>query len=111
MSDIQHKPRYTNRNDINLDGIYSIDIPDGTYKMVNDAFKKWEVRRGFISEDQQNMGLRGRAYHYGEFAKKKKESEKKTVVKRKKSLIKKKLVAKKKVSVKKKTAKTTTKKK
>ncbi len=82
MSDIQHKPRYTNRNDINLDGIYSIDIPDGTYKMVNDAFKKWEVRRGFISEDQQNMGLRGRAYHYGEFAKKKKESEKKTVVKK-----------------------------
>ena len=82
MSDIQHKPRYTNRNDINLDGIYSIDIPDGTYKMVDVAFKKWEIRRGFITEDQQRLGLRGRAYHYGEFAKKKKESEKKTVVKK-----------------------------
>jgi len=111
MSDIQHKPRFTNRHDINLDSIYSIDIPDGTYKMVNDAFKRWEVRRGFISEDQQNLGLRGRAYHYGEFSKKKKESEKKEAVKQKNLLTKKKVVAKKEVSVKKKAAKKTTKKK
>jgi len=111
MSDIQHKSRYTNRNDINLDGIYSIDIPDGTYKMVDVAFKKWEIRRGFITEDQQRLGLRGRAYRYGEFSKKKKESEKKEAVKQKNSLTKKKVVAKKKVSVKKKAAKTTTKKK
>lgn len=98
MSDIQHKPRFTNRHDVNLDSIYSIDIPDGTYKMINDAFKRWEIRRGFATEEQQNMGLKGRAYHYGEFRKKKEESEKK-------------VVAKKKVSVKKKAAKTTIKKK
>lgn len=110
MSDIQHKPRFTNRHDLNRDGIYSLDIPNGTYKMIDDAFKKWEIRRGFITEDQQKLGLRGRAYHYGEF-RKKKESEEKKAVKPKKSVTQKKVVAKKKVSVKKKAAKTTTKKK
>jgi len=82
MSDSQFKSRITNRYDISMDGIYSLDLPNGTYKMVDDAFKKWEIRRGFITEDQQKLGLRGRAYHYGEFAKKKKESEKKVVVKK-----------------------------
>lgn len=110
MSDIQHRPRFTNRHDLNLGGIYSIDVPDGTYKMVNDAFKRWEIRRGFATEDQQNLGLRGRAYHYGEF-KKKKGSDEKKAVKPKKSVTEKKVVAQKKVSVKKKAAKTTTKKK
>lgn len=80
MSDIQHKSRYTNRYDISMEGDYSIDLPDGTYKMIDVAFKKWEIRRGFITADQQKLGLRGRAYRYGEFSKKKKESEKKTVV-------------------------------
>lgn len=98
MSDIQHKPRFTNRHDINLDSIYSIDIPDGTYKMVDVAFKKWEIRRGFITKDQQKRGLRGRAFVYGQFSRKKEESKKKVVVKKN-------------VSVKKKAAKTTTKKK
>jgi hypothetical protein len=80
MSDIQYKSRHTNRYDVSLEGIYSIDLPDGTYKMVDDAFKKWEIRRGFITEDQQKLGLRGRAYHYGEFRKRKEQSEKKEVV-------------------------------
>ena len=44
--------------------------------MIDDAFKKWELRRGFITEDQQKMGLRGRAYHYGQYANKKKQEEK-----------------------------------
>lgn len=78
MSEIQFKSRYTNRHDVSLDGIYSIDLPNGTYKMIDDAFKKWEIRRGFITEDQQKLGLRGRAYHYGEFAKKKKQKENQT---------------------------------
>jgi hypothetical protein len=76
MSDIQYRARFTNRNDVNLDGLYSLDLPDGTYKMIDDAFKKWELRRGFITEDQQKMGLRGRAYHYGQYANKKKQEEK-----------------------------------
>lgn len=102
----QFRPRYTNRHDINFDGIYALDLPNGTYKMVDDAFKKWEVRRGFITEDQQKMGLRGRAYHYGEFANAKKKADeeakkkaaKKKVVKSitKKKTVKKKLVKKKK---------------
>jgi len=74
MSD-QFKPRFTNRHDINLDGIYALDLPNGTYKMVDDAFKRWELRRGFITEDQQKLGLRGRAYRYGEFTKAKKKEE------------------------------------
>ena len=78
MSDSQYKSRITNRYDVSMDGIYSLDLPDGTYKMVDDAFKKWELRRGFITEDQQKLGLRGRAYHYGEFAKKKKQEENQT---------------------------------
>jgi hypothetical protein len=69
MSDIQYRARFTNRNDVNLDGLYSLDLPDGTYKMIG---------RGFITEDQQKLGLRGRAYHYGEFAKKKKQEENQT---------------------------------
>ena len=76
MSCSQFKPRITNRFDVSMDGIYSLDLPDGTYKMIDDAFKKWEVRRGFITVEEQKLGLRGRAYHYGEFAKKKKEAEK-----------------------------------
>ncbi len=102
MSD--YKPRYTNRYDISMDGIYSLDLPNGTYQMIDKAFKQWEVRRGFITEEQQKLGLRGRAYRYGEFAKKKKQEEeaatkpkvkaKKTV---KKKIIKKKIVAKKKI--------------
>lgn len=82
MSDSQFKSRITNRYDISMDGIYSLDLPDGTYKMIDDAFKKWEIRRGFITEDQQKLGLRGRAYHYGEFAKKKKQAEKEVAVKK-----------------------------
>jgi len=78
MSDSQFKSRITNRYDVSMDGIYSLDLPDGTYKMIDDAFKKWEIRRGFITEDQQKQGLRGRAYHYGEFAKKKKQEENQT---------------------------------
>lgn len=77
MSDIQFRARHTNRYDLNTDGLYSIDVAHGTYKMVNDAFKRWEIRRGFITEEQQKLGLRGRAYHYGEFRKRKEESEKK----------------------------------
>jgi hypothetical protein len=80
MSDSQYKSRITNRYDVSMDGIYSLDLPDGTYKMVDDAFKKWELRRGFITEDQQKQGLRGRAYHYGEFRKRKEQPEKKQVV-------------------------------
>lgn len=85
MSEIQFKSRITNRHDINLDGIYALDIPDGTYKMIDQAFKKWEIRRGFISEDQQKLGLRGRAYSYGQFAnnKKKQEQENKKAAKNK----------------------------
>lgn len=103
MSD--YKPRYTNRHDISMDGIYSLDLPNGTYQMIDKAFKQWEIRRGFITEEQQKLGLRGRAYHYGEFAKKKKKEEetiakpkvkaKKTV--KKKILVKKKTIAKKKI--------------
>ena len=78
MSDSQFKSRITNRYDISMDGIYSLDLPNGTYQMVDDAFKRWEIRRGFITEDQQKLGLRGRAYHYGEFAKKKKQEENQT---------------------------------
>lgn len=74
MSD-QYKSRYTNRHDVSMDGIYSLDLPDGTYKMIDEAFKKWEIRRGFISEDQQKLGLRGRAYHYGLYKNRKKENE------------------------------------
>jgi hypothetical protein len=76
MSETQFKSRYTNRYDVSMDGIYSLDLPDGTYKMIDDAFKKWELRRGFITEDQQKLGLRGRAYHYGQYANKKKQEEK-----------------------------------
>jgi len=82
MSEIQFKSRITNRHDVSLEGIYFLDIPDGTYKMINDAFKKWEVRRGFISEDKQKLGLRGRAYSYGQFANKKKQEQQKTVKKK-----------------------------
>lgn len=74
MSD-QFKSKYTNRYDISMEGIYSLDLPDGTYQMINNAFKKWEIRRGFISEDQQKLGLRGRAYQYGLYKNKKKQSE------------------------------------
>jgi len=72
----QYKPKITNRYDVSMDGIYSLDLPDGTYKMIDDAFKRWEVRRGFITAEKQKKGLRGRAYHYGQFANKKKEAEK-----------------------------------
>jgi hypothetical protein len=108
MSEIQFKSRHTNRHDVNLDGLYSLDLPDGTYKMIDDAFKKWEIRRGFITEDQQKLGLRGRAYHYGEFRKKKEKSEKEVAKK-----IKQKKVCKKSVSstVKKTTTKLKSKKK
>ena len=82
MSEIQYKSRFTNRFDVNLDGIYALDLPNGTYKMIDDAFKKWEIRHGFITEDQQKLGLRGRAYHYGQFRKRKEESEKKEAVKK-----------------------------
>lgn len=82
MGEIQFKSKHTNRGEINMDGLYSLDLPDGTYKMIDDAFKRWEIRRGFISEDQQKLGLRGRAYHYGEFRKRKEESEKKEVKKK-----------------------------
>lgn len=100
MSD--YKPRFTNRYDVSMEGIYSIDLPDGTYKMIDDAFKRWEVRRGFITPEQQKLGLRGRAYHYGEFAKNKKKEEEavKPKVKAKKT-VKKKAVAKKVVKKKK----------
>lgn len=82
MSETQFKSRITNRYDISMDGIYSLDLPNGTYKMIDDAFKKWEIRRGFITEDQQKLGLRGRSYHYGQFRKRKEESEKKEAAKK-----------------------------
>lgn len=108
MSD-QFKPRFTNRHDINFDGIYALDLPNGTYKMVDDAFKKWEIRRGFITKEQQKMGLRGRAYHYGEFANAKKKAEEEAKKKAAQTASKKKTVQKKTVkgkTIKKKIAKT-----
>lgn len=95
MSDSQFKSRITNRYDISMDGIYSLDLPDGTYKMIDDAFKKWEIRRGFITEDQQKLGLRGRAYHYGEFKKRQENPAPKVVKKVVKKAVKKKTAPKK----------------
>lgn len=60
MSDIQFKNRHTNRYDISMDGIYSLELKDGTYAMFSKAFKEWEVRRGFISEEEAGMTLRER---------------------------------------------------
>jgi len=102
MSD--YKPRFTNRYDVSMDGIYSLNLPNGTYKMIDDAFKRWQVRRGFITVEQQKKGLRGRAYNYGQFKNRLKNLEKEIIVeaapkkiKTKKNVVKKKTVAKKKI--------------
>lgn len=102
MSDIQFKNRHTNRYDISMDGIYSLELKDGTYAMFSKAFKEWEVRRGFISEEEAGMTLRerlrGRPLRY---AKMKQNQEKLTKKAAPKKAAKKKIV-KKKVSKKKK---------
>lgn len=105
-----YKPRFTNRYDVSMDGIYSLDLPDGTYKMIDQAFKKWELRRGFVTEEEQKKCLRGRAYRYGQFKNHSQQQEQKPVekvaapqIKTKKKAVKKKTVAKKKILVKKKT--------
>lgn len=102
MSD--YKPRFTNRYDVSMDGIYSLSLPNGTYQMIDEAFKRWEVRRGFITPEQQKLGLRGRSFRYNQFKNRNKKTEDKPVekiapvkVKPKKKVVKKKTVAKKKI--------------
>jgi len=69
MSESQYKPRYTNRYDLDIGGLYAVGSAESLWRDFDAAFKKWEVRRGFVTEEQQKLGLRGRAYHIGEFKK------------------------------------------
>ncbi len=69
MSESQYKPRYTNRYDLDIGGLYAVGSAESLWRDFDAAFKKWEVRRGFITEEQQKLGLRGRAFRYGEFKK------------------------------------------
>lgn len=76
MSDIQYRSKFTNKNEVSADGLYAVGYAESIWREVNQKFKEWEVRRGFVTEEQQALGLRGRAFSYGQFANKKKNQEK-----------------------------------
>lgn len=76
MSDIQYRSKFTNKNEVTADGLYAVGSAESIWREVSEKFKEWEVRRGFVTEEQQALGLRGRAFSYGQFANKKKNQEK-----------------------------------
>jgi len=105
MSEFQYKPRYTNRYDLDIGGLYAVGSAESLWRDFDAAFKKWEVRRGFVTEEQQKLGLRGRAFSYGQFKNRQKSQEEnpapKVVKKTAKKVVKKKAAPKKVVKKKK----------
>lgn len=92
----QYKSRHVSKYEASSEpALYAVDLPHGTYKMIDDAFKAWEIRRGFATPEQQKLGLRGRAYHYGEFKKRQENPAPKVVKKVVKKAVKKKTAPKK----------------
>lgn len=86
----QYKSRNVSKYEVSLEpSLYAVDLPHGTYKMIDDAFKAWEVRRGFVTEEQRKLGLRGRAFSYGQFKNHQKKQEEKTAPKIVKKVVKK----------------------
>lgn len=72
----QYKSRHSNKYETSSEPeLYAVDLPHGTYKMIDAAFKAWEIRRGFATPEQQKLGLRGRAFSYGQFKNHKKSQE------------------------------------